>query len=253
MDKTQEYKIGGAANTFVNKYRAELSAIKKAELESMLKEFAMSQVVDLEQQRDTGLSKGLSIARKWYKIGLVEAGAIDEGDFDKYFNEVHMPNILKEPNTPNKPSEKKDHLELRGLTKVGLPKSFLCIIDESCGQSKEEKKEELKNLSIYLKKDTKGEFLTQNHFSESIQPQEEQPSKIIIPDTDFQCVTCGYGFIDKEICPNCNKDQPKEQVEEKDLCDADEFQCCSDCDLPDACLDFGCAIKQGLVDDKNLL
>jgi len=50
----------------------------------------------LEQQRENGVSKGLSIARKWYKIGLVEAGAIDEGDFDKYWNEVHMPNILKE-------------------------------------------------------------------------------------------------------------------------------------------------------------
>lgn len=25
----------------------------------------------------------------------------------------------------------------------------------------------------------------------------------------------------------------------------DDFQCCSDCDLPDACSDFGCAKKQG--------
>ena len=29
--------------------------------------------------------------------------------------------------------------------------------------------------------------------------------------------------------------------------DDDDFQCCGDCDLPDACSDFGCAIKQGIV------
>lgn len=25
-----------------------------------------------------------------------------------------------------------------------------------------------------------------------------------------------------------------------------DFQCCDDCDIPDACADFGCAIEQGL-------
>jgi hypothetical protein len=44
MKKQDEYKIGGAANEFVNKHRAELSSIKKAELEAMLKEFAIKQV-----------------------------------------------------------------------------------------------------------------------------------------------------------------------------------------------------------------
>ena len=29
--------------------------------------------------------------------------------------------------------------------------------------------------------------------------------------------------------------------------DDDNFQCCADCDLPDACRDFGCAIKAGIV------
>jgi len=28
--------------------------------------------------------------------------------------------------------------------------------------------------------------------------------------------------------------------------DEDDFQCCDNCDLPDACADFGCAIKQWL-------
>ena len=30
--------------------------------------------------------------------------------------------------------------------------------------------------------------------------------------------------------------------------DEDTFQPCDNCDLPDACADFGCAIKQGLKD-----
>ena len=44
MKKQDEYKIGGAANEFVNKHRAELSSINKAELQAMLKEFAIKQV-----------------------------------------------------------------------------------------------------------------------------------------------------------------------------------------------------------------
>lgn len=33
--------------------------------------------------------------------------------------------------------------------------------------------------------------------------------------------------------------------------DEDNFQCCDNCDLPDACADFGCAIKQGLREDPS--
>jgi len=33
------------------------------------------------------------IARKWWKVGLLEAGATDEDDFDKYFDDNHKPNI----------------------------------------------------------------------------------------------------------------------------------------------------------------
>jgi hypothetical protein len=47
MNKQDEYKIGGAANEFVNKHRSELSPIKKAELEAMLKDFAIKQVKEL--------------------------------------------------------------------------------------------------------------------------------------------------------------------------------------------------------------
>lgn len=31
-----------------------------------------------------------------------------------------------------------------------------------------------------------------------------------------------------------------------DDCDDDAMDICADCDLPDACRDFGCAIKQGI-------
>jgi hypothetical protein len=29
--------------------------------------------------------------------------------------------------------------------------------------------------------------------------------------------------------------------------DEDEFECCDECDLPDACMDFGCAIRNGII------
>lgn len=31
----------------------------------------------------------------------------------------------------------------------------------------------------------------------------------------------------------------------------DEFECCDECDLPDACSDFGCAIKAGIKSPEN--
>lgn len=34
---------------------------------------------------------------------------------------------------------------------------------------------------------------------------------------------------------------------EEDLLE-EEFDCCGECDLPDACSDFGCAIENGLRD-----
>ena len=39
----------------------------------------------------------------------------------------------------------------------------------------------------------------------------------------------------------------------EDTCfeDDDSFQCCDNCDLPDACYDYGCAIKLGLRRDKG--
>jgi hypothetical protein len=33
--------------------------------------------------------------------------------------------------------------------------------------------------------------------------------------------------------------------------DEDNFQCCDNCDLPDACCVFGCAIQQGLREDEG--
>ena len=34
--------------------------------------------------------------------------------------------------------------------------------------------------------------------------------------------------------------------------DEDHFECCMVCDLPDACRDYGCAVKQGLKDNTEI-
>ena len=66
MTKKQEYKIGAAANEFVNKHRAELSLIKKAELEAMLKDFAIEQVKKCytEEDMDNAYDKGFKDGNK---------------------------------------------------------------------------------------------------------------------------------------------------------------------------------------------
>jgi hypothetical protein len=65
----------------------------------------------------------------------------------------------------------------------------------------------------------------------------------------------------KKICKRCGENKTTSQ--RSDYCedctneiydndsdedfDEDDFQPCGDCDLPDACADFGCAIKQGII------
>ena len=44
MEKEQEYKIGANAYEFVKKHRSNLSHAKQAELQAMLKDFAIEQV-----------------------------------------------------------------------------------------------------------------------------------------------------------------------------------------------------------------
>lgn len=58
----------------------------------------------------------------------------------------------------------------------------------------------------------------------------------------------------KVICKACYKTQieEQEQIERDEMEDSfwvdeeDEFEPCDNCDLPDACADFGCAIKNGI-------
>lgn len=38
-------------------------------------------------------------------------------------------------------------------------------------------------------------------------------------------------------------DSGEDYLEDEDFNDENDFQYCADCDLPDACADFGCAIK----------
>lgn len=50
---------------------------------------------------------------------------------------------------------------------------------------------------------------------------------------------------DKTLCYMCDINYDSDD-------DEDDFQCCADCDLPDACSDFGCAIKSGLRPPPHL-
>ena len=87
--------------------------------------------------------------------------------------------------------------------------------------------------------------------------------------TDLDCSQCIEAsgepchWVDSEqqICSRCylnacERDLTKEDFEilkkavksqrNFDLDEDEDFQSCSNCDLPDACADFGCAIKAGL-------
>jgi hypothetical protein len=56
------------------------------------------------------------------------------------------------------------------------------------------------------------------------------------------CGSSAGGTEDYGICPDC-----KEHCEfHEDEDEEDDFQCCDNCDLPDACEDFRCAIKAGI-------
>ena len=98
----------------------------------------------------------------------------------------------------------------------------------------------------------------------------------------YECVQCGWIGTKNNFCPNCNCKSFYESITKAkpcDICgdevlvleridkpldgvlcgkchssmidddyedDEDDFQCCDNCDLPDACADFGCAIKSGV-------
>lgn len=63
------------------------------------------------------------------------------------------------------------------------------------------------------------------------------------------CPYCSIGLNSREkelgFCQNCKHNWNDPEEDEED----DEFQCCENCDLPDACADFGCAIKSGVRKD----
>ena len=67
---------------------------------------------------------------------------------------------------------------------------------------------------------------------------------------DF-CPNCSIGLNSREMelgfCQNCKH----YWTDEDEFDDEDDFQCCDKCDLPDACADFGCAIKTGVRKDPE--
>lgn len=61
---------------------------------------------------------------------------------------------------------------------------------------------------------------------------------------------CGVPFNeDYGICPSCKEHCEISDFEE----DEDSFEECDKCDRPDACADFGCAIRQGIKKDTEII
>lgn len=61
---------------------------------------------------------------------------------------------------------------------------------------------------------------------------------------------CGFPCIDtcqlyKDMMP------PDPEDDDFDFEDGPDFECCDNCDMPDACEDFGCAIKTGVRKDDG--
>lgn len=64
----------------------------------------------------------------------------------------------------------------------------------------------------------------------------------------LQCMNCGRGGwtiheLKQGLCPSCQ--------EEENYFNEDDFECCDECTQPDACADYGCAIKQGLIEPNT--
>jgi hypothetical protein len=57
------------------------------------------------------------------------------------------------------------------------------------------------------------------------------------------CDNCGQQIKDDKKGSYCSKECFESDTEHLE---DDGFECCSDCDLPDACADFGCAIEKGI-------
>lgn len=74
-----------------------------------------------------------------------------------------------------------------------------------------------------------------------------------MPNPEF-CPNCHIGLSNNErflaFCQNCRTDFD-DYDDDADI--EEEFDCCANCDLPDACSDFGCAIKQGLRDEDDFI
>lgn len=64
------------------------------------------------------------------------------------------------------------------------------------------------------------------------------------------CPNCSIGLNSREsdmrFCQNCKHSWEEEDEDDDEEFDEEDFECCDNCDLPDACADFGCAIKQGI-------
>lgn len=62
------------------------------------------------------------------------------------------------------------------------------------------------------------------------------------------CNKCNDGINEDTLltCDYCDGHGNIPDDDDIDYCDDDNFQPCDNCDLPDACKDYGCAIKNGI-------
>ncbi len=64
------------------------------------------------------------------------------------------------------------------------------------------------------------------------------------------CSSPIYDWPDNDICSDCK--EHAEPMDDEDNEEEIDFYPCDNCDLPDACEDFGCAIKSGIKKDTGL-
>lgn len=73
------------------------------------------------------------------------------------------------------------------------------------------------------------------------------------PKTDWTPLATAFGrAIGASLAIHLKGGPADPEFEDDEIEDYDSWQPCDNCDLPDACADFGCAIKQGLKEDPSI-
>lgn len=179
-------------------------------------------LIEMLQKLPEGIHVSICDIRK-----NVHFGGDDEGTYEGLYHDFKIDVVPKE-------------MLLKGA------KMFACLIFENEEYTEDGdliEKEELKRMykNKYL-----AEFANKNSSDRHDAFNNYYKGLKFMRETGF-CPNCGIGINNDEqrlkFCQNC-----------KDNWDDDEeveFECCDNCDLPNACSDYGCAIKQGIKKDDE--